>query len=123
MSQQPVYGFPCVSDPNDFDPDPELCSQAEIAAHQLAVKTFGTPDYEPNKGCYTETDTDGRLVKHVLRTSWGIGTNLIASCDGCREPFFDADAKPITCFDCHEQEFCETCWPEHEKRHEIGDLS
>ena len=114
MSKQPVYGFPCVSDPNDFIPDGECCSPTEIEAHKAAVASFGTPDYQPNKGCTTEHDADGRLVKHVLRTSWGIGTNLIASCDGCREPDFGDGL--LTCHDCGGyMEFCPRCWPEHAK--------
>ena len=73
----PLYGFPCVSDPNDFSPDAECCSPEEIAAHKRACETYGTPDYEPNKGCYSEHDAEGNLVKHVTRTSWGIGVNMI----------------------------------------------
>lgn len=120
MSKQPVYGFPCVSDPNDFLPDHECCSPAEIEAHRLARETYGTANYEPNKGCYTEHDERGQLVKHVLRTSWGIGTNLIDSCDECREPTFGGPL--MICHECHEMEFCENCWPDHEKKHEDGTI-
>ena len=109
MSKQPVYGFPCVSDPHDFEPDHECCSVAEIEAHRLACQTFGTPEHEPNKGCYTEHDADGKLVKHVLRTSWGIGFNLVLSCDSCRKPAFEP---LMTCYECG-QEFCVECWPSH----------
>jgi len=116
MSKIPCYGYPCVEDPNDFIPDGECCSPEERQAHRTACIDYGTPSYEPNKGCYSEYDESGQLVKHVTRTSWGIGTNLIASCDGCREPFFDAT--PIVCHECHEQEFCEVCWPKHEKEHD-----
>ena len=116
MSKQPVYGYPCVSDPNDFSLDRECCSPAEIAAWQRACETYGRPDYEPNKGCYTERSEDGQLVKHVLRTSWGIGVNLIASCDGCGEPGDDF----MVCHECHEQEFCSVCWRKHERDHEDG---
>lgn len=56
MSKSPVYGFPCVEDPNDFLPDPECCSTAEMAAHRIACTHYGTSAYEPNKGCYTDTD-------------------------------------------------------------------
>ena len=112
MSKQAVYGFPCVSDPNDFSPDYECCSPVEIAAHKLACETFGTPAYQPNKGCTTDYDESGQLVRHVLRTSWGIGVNLIDSCDGCREP---GDGL-IACHDCGGyMEFCEVCWPKHAK--------
>lgn len=118
MSKQSTYGFPCVTDPNDFIPDGESCSPAELEAHRRARDTFGTPEYEANKGCYTEHDADGQLVKHVLRTSWGIGTNLIASCDGCREPDFGDGL--IACYECGGQEFCLVCWPKHESEHEAG---
>jgi hypothetical protein len=120
MSQQPVYGYPCVTDPNDFLPDPECCSPEEMEAHRLAKATYGKPEYQPNKGCFSEFSEDGQFVKHVARTSWGIGTNLIASCDECREPTFDAPL--MTCHECGGPEFCAVCWPEHEKRHEDGDL-
>ena len=112
MSYQSVYGFPCVSDPNDFSPDYECCSPDEIAAHKRAVATFGTPEYQPNRGCATEHDADGRLVRHVLRTSWGIGVNSIRCCDGCSEP----NDELIACHDCGGHlDFCAVCWPEHAK--------
>lgn len=112
MSKQGLYGFPCVTDPNDFSPDYECCSSAEIEAWKRACATYGTKDYEPNKGCYAEHDADGRLVKHVTRTSWGIGVNMIQSCDGCREP--EWDEPHIRCHECG-GDFCAICWPEHNK--------
>lgn len=112
MSYQSVYGFPCVSDPNDFSPDAECCSPAELEAHRLACQTFGKPDHVPNRGCTTEHDEGGQFVRHVLRTSWGIGVNSIQACDGCGEP---GDAL-TTCHDCGGHlDFCEVCWPEHAK--------
>lgn len=119
MSKRPNYGFPCVSDPNDFIPDTESCSPAELEAHRIACANYGKPNYEPNKGCYTEHDDSGQLVKHVLCTSWGIGTNLIASCDGCNMPTFGDPL--IACHECGGPEFCEHCWPAHEKRHDEED--
>ena len=115
MSKQPLYGFPCVTDPNDFLPDYESCSPEEIATWKRACETFGQPEHEPNKGCFSEYSADGKLVQHVTRTSWGIGTNLIASCDGCREPDYDG---LIVCHECGGPEFCPHCWPEHEKKHD-----
>jgi len=114
MSKQPVYGFPCVSDPNDFIPDGECSSPAEREAHRIACANFGKPTYEPNKGCYTEVDA----VRHVTRTSWGIGTNLVLSCDGCRDPHFDGDPAFMTCHECGGPEFCVNCWSEHERGHD-----
>lgn len=118
MSKRPIYGFPCVEDPHDFDPDSECCSPAEIEAHRRACANYGKPSYEPNKGCYTETSTDGQLVKHVLRTSWGIGVNLISHCDECDEPDFDGPL--MTCYECGGPEFCVHCWPRHEREHDEG---
>lgn len=120
MSKQACYGFPCVSDPNDFIPDGESCSPEELEAHRRACANYGRPAYEPNKGCYAEHDESGQMVKHVLRTSWGIGTNLIDTCDGCNTPTF---GDPLTtCHECGGPEFCPDCWAEHEKRHEGGTL-
>lgn len=116
MSKQPMYGFPCVEDPNDFIPDHECCSPAEIETHRIACANYGKPAYTPNKGCYTERDESGQLVTHVTRTSWGIGTNLIDACDGCREPTFDE--RLMTCHECGGPEFCSVCWREHEREHQ-----
>lgn len=117
MSKQPVYGYPCVDDPNDFLPDYECCSPAEVEAHRLARATYGTPAYQPNKGCTTERDESGQLVRHILRTSWGIGTNLIAHCDSCGNPSFD-ELGLMFCHECDGPEFCSVCWPEHERSHD-----
>lgn len=76
--KESVYGFPCVENPHDFIPDYECCSPEEIATHKRACETWGTPDYEPNKGCCDLVDpVSGAVVGHVTRTSWGIGTNLV----------------------------------------------
>lgn len=120
MSQTPIYGYPCVEDPRNFSPDVECCSPAEIEAHRRACANYGKPSYEPNKGCYTERDESGQFVKHVLRTSWGIGVNLVDSCDGCQEPAACSDVPLIVCHECGGPEFCSVCWPKHEKEHEEG---
>jgi hypothetical protein len=41
--KQPIYGFPCVSNPHDFEPDRECCSPAEVEAHRLAKEHWGKP--------------------------------------------------------------------------------
>ena len=110
VSCQPVYGFPCVSDPHDFIPDGECCSPAEIEVHRLACANYGKPSYQPNKGCFTERSDDGTLLKHVLRTSWGIGTNLVRCCDECKEPVDTF----VECHGCH-RDYCEHCWPAHDR--------
>lgn len=120
MSRQAIYGFPCVSDPNDFDPDRESSSPEEVAAWERAKATYGKPEHEPNKGCFSEYDAEGKLLLHVTRTSWGIGVNFYPACDGCSEPHFDDDLPLVTCHECGGPEFCAVCWPEHEKKHDEG---
>ena len=117
MSQQPCYGFPCVSNPNDFIPDAESSTDEEMAAHKKACADWGKPEFEPNKGCYDKFDENGNLIMHVTRTSWGIGTNLVSVCDECGEPFGDL----LTCHECG-PEFCEICWPIHESKHDENKL-
>lgn len=117
MSKSPIYGFPCVEDPNDFIPDRECCSPAEIEAHRIACADFGKPAFVANRGCEWLTDPTGAVVAHVVRTSWGIGVNLIATCDECKEP---TDGSLMTCHECGGPEFCEVCWPIHERDHEEG---
>ncbi len=116
MSKSAIYGYPFVSDPHDFDPDPECSSPAEIEAHRLACANYGKPEYVPNKGCFSEHDADGNLVLHVARTSWGLGANMIDVCDECGNPGFDLPL--MTCHECGGSEFCAGCWPEHEKGHD-----
>lgn len=117
MSRQAIYGFPCVENPNDFSPDRECSSPEEIAAHKAACAAWGTPAYQPNRGCYSEHDAAGNLVKHVTRTSWGIGVNVYTGCDGddCSEPLGREDG--MTCHECA-MDFCPHCWRLHEKRHD-----
>lgn len=110
MSQDCVYGYPCVTDPNDFTPDAECSSPAEIEAHKLACKTFGKANHEPNKGCYTETTPDGGW-KHVVRTSWGIGVNVFTKCDHCGSP----ENQTIHCWECGGDYCCASCWPRHDE--------
>lgn len=110
MSQSCVYGFPCVINPNDFSPDAECCSPVEIEAHRVACANWGKPSYQPNKGCYTEHSEDGKMVKHVLRTSWGIGVNMLTQCDACGE----IENETIHCWDCGGDFCCASCWPKHD---------
>jgi hypothetical protein len=74
-----VYGFPCVDNPNDFTPDPECCTPQELAAHAEACRQWndGTYQRDPSKHCQSTFDGDGKLVMHVSRTPWGIGTSSV----------------------------------------------
>lgn len=119
MSQKAIYGFPHVENPNDFIPDVECSSPQEIAAHKAACAAYGSPTYQPNRGCYSKYDAAGNLVKHVTRTSWGIGVNVYHACDGddCGVPL---DASRMTCHECA-RDFCPHCWPLHEARHNAED--
>jgi predicted nucleic acid binding AN1-type Zn finger protein len=109
MSQQCVYGYPCVINPNDFTPDPECSSPVEIDAHKTACANWGKSSYVPNKGCYTVYDDKG-LYMHVARTSWGLGTNVLAQCDACGE----TENETIHCWDCGGDFCCASCWPKHD---------
>lgn len=117
MSKSPIYGFPCVEDPHDFDPDVDCCSPQEIETWRRACANYGKPTYEPNNGCFSQHDESGQVVMHVTRTSWGIGVNLISVCDDCGNPAYD-DLGLVTCHECGGPEFCSECWPKHEAEHE-----
>jgi hypothetical protein len=110
VSQQGSYGYPHVTNPHDFSPDAECCSPEELAAHKRACETWGTPAYEPNKGCYTVLGADGKMAVHVTRTSWGIGVNTVTQCDACGE----IANQTIHCWECG-GDFCSaSCWPRHD---------
>lgn len=79
-----VYGFPCVTNPNDFTPDGEACTAAEIEAHAEACRQWdaGTYQRDPGQFCQSfpggsEPNAEGRMVLHVSRTPWGIGINEV----------------------------------------------
>ena len=113
MSQECVYGYPCVVNPNDFSPDTDCCSPEGIASHKLACKTWGTKAYQPNRGCETRTTPDGGWI-HVARTSWGIGVNILTKCDECGS----VDNETIHCWECG-GDFCSaSCWPTHDAKEE-----
>jgi hypothetical protein len=75
--KEPVYGFPCVSNPNDFSPDVQSCTEKELSAHRKACETWGTDDYKPNDGCEWLTNEKGEAIAHVTKSSWGIGVNMV----------------------------------------------
>jgi len=79
------YGFYRPSNPNDFHPDHESCSEDEIAAHKAACESHDAGTYNDNYG--------GGLVGpglHILNAPWGIGSytdtipELEAQCEKAR---------------------------------------
>lgn len=78
MATDCVYGFPCVENPHDFEPDFECCTPEEIAFWEDAKRRWdaGERDVRGNRPESTY-DEQGNLTMHVLRTSWGIGINTV----------------------------------------------
>lgn len=73
-----VYGFPCVENPHNFSPDVECCTEAEILAWDDARQRWDAGGRDVRKlRCESTYDDAGRLIQHVTRTSWGIGTNYM----------------------------------------------
>ena len=111
MSQQVLYGFPCVQNPHNFVPDPEASTEVERAAHAEACRTWGTKAFVPNVGCATLVDSPEAYV-HIARTSWGLGTNIHVECDGGCDGWLD-DEPLIACHDCG-RDYCRPCWAKHD---------
>lgn len=63
------YGFYRPSNPNDFHPDPESCTESEIENHKAACEAYdaGTHKDEHGDGWVTPT-------MHVTKAPWGIGS-------------------------------------------------
>lgn len=72
--EQVGYGFARPDNPHDFSPDHESCSAEEIAAHKAACEAFDSGEYTPPRGSETHRDKDGKIVMHILRAPWGIGS-------------------------------------------------
>jgi hypothetical protein len=79
------YGFYRPANPNNFWPDPESCSEEEIANHKAACEAFDAGNYRDDYG-------DGWITPsmHITRAPWGIGSytdeipELKARVDFCR---------------------------------------
>lgn len=63
------YGYFRPSNPNNFFPDPESCTEAEIANHKAACEAYDAGNYRDDYG-------DGWLTPtmHVTKAPWGIGS-------------------------------------------------
>lgn len=74
-----IYGFFHGGDPREFSPDVESCSEREVTAHRKACALFDAAEAAgqplPGLDCESgwETLPDG-TVRHVLKSSFGIGT-------------------------------------------------
>ncbi len=80
MSNEVIYGYPCVSNPNDFSPDIEVCTPDEIAQHKADCEAWNRGDYERDRSKFCGYTENG---SHVTRTPWGIGINTFEVCDEC----------------------------------------
>jgi hypothetical protein len=75
-----VYGFFHGGDPRKFYPDEECCTERELADHKAACALWNeaeargetpTPEACPSGWEY---DADGKPLRHVLRSTYGMGT-------------------------------------------------
>jgi hypothetical protein len=76
--KEAIYGFPCVDNPNDFRPDRECCTPEEIAFWKDAKKRWDAGERDVRGGrCEDLKDAEGNWAGHIIRTSWGIGVNMV----------------------------------------------
>ena len=68
------YGFYRPENPHNFSPDAESCSDEEMANHKAACEAWDRGDYKAPLGSETVRDESGRMVAHILRAPWGIGS-------------------------------------------------
>ena len=86
MAQEAVYGFPCVENPYDFEPDRESCTNEEIAFWENAKTRWDAGERDVRGArCESIFNEKGELTMHITRTSWGIGVNYIKTCDTCEQ--------------------------------------
>jgi hypothetical protein len=78
MAKECVYGFPCVENPHDFEPDLECCTPEEVIFWTEAKARWDAGERNVRGARCTSTyDSDGKLLMHTTRTSWGIGVNTV----------------------------------------------
>ena len=81
-AKEPVYGFPCVENPHDFEPDRESCTDEEIAFWEDAKKRWDAGERDVRgRRCASTYDSEGNLAMHITATSWGIGVNYVDMSD------------------------------------------
>jgi hypothetical protein len=68
------YGFYRPENPHNFFPDHESCSDEEVANHKAACEAWDRGDYKREPGSEYFHGEDGKLIMHILRAPWGIGS-------------------------------------------------
>jgi hypothetical protein len=68
------YGFYRPENPHDFSPDPESCSDEEMANHKAACEAWDRGDYKAPLGSETIRNENGEFLAHILRAPWGVGS-------------------------------------------------
>ena len=68
------YGYHRPENPHNFHPDPESCSDEEVANHKAACEAWDRGDYKREPGSEFFHDEQGKLLMHILRAPWGIGS-------------------------------------------------
>ena len=68
------YGYHRPENPHNFHPDPESCSDEEVANHKAACEAWDRGDYKREPGSEFFYDEQGKLLMHILRAPWGIGS-------------------------------------------------
>ena len=78
MAKEPIYGFPCVENPHDFEPDRDSCTPEEIAFWENSKKRWDAGERDVRgKRCHDLLDKSEAVCGHVTQTSWGIGVNYV----------------------------------------------
>lgn len=68
------YGFYRPENPHNFHPDPECCSDEEVANHRAACEAWDRGDYKAPQGSESFYNEKGELTLHITRAPWGIGS-------------------------------------------------
>ncbi len=68
------YGYHRPENPHNFHPDPESCSDEEVANHKAACEAWDRGDYKREPGSEFFHDEQGKFLMHILRAPWGIGS-------------------------------------------------
>lgn len=76
--KEAIYGFPCVENPYEFQPDSESCTEEEIAFWEQAKIRWDSGERDVRgKRCGYLADDDGNIIGHATQTSWGIGISMV----------------------------------------------